>query len=49
MRSELAFLTTAMLLAGCTEPGRELHSGHGIVRDVLTDEGQVVVAHEEIS
>jgi protein SCO1/2 len=48
VRSEFALLIAAMLLAGCPQPVRELHSGHGIVRDVLADEGQVVVAHQAI-
>jgi protein SCO1/2 len=37
-----------LLLAACPSPRGELHSGRGIVRDVSTEERQVVIEHEDI-
>jgi protein SCO1/2 len=42
----LAVPLAALLLASCTS--EEVHRGHGVVEQVMVDEGQVVIAHDDI-
>jgi protein SCO1/2 len=46
VNGRLALLLGLALVAACS--GEEIHRGHGVVEQVLRDEGQAVIAHDEI-
>jgi len=44
----LAILLTGVAAAGLACSRDEIHRGHGVVEQVLQDDGQIVIAHDEI-